>query len=220
MIYAENIFLCIAAPLLIGLLLLRGETRRFIGFFGLGILACLLATYVNGYVAVLVVNDHASLSAAQIMVQVTPICEELMKALPVFIFAAVTLPRRRDIVAVALAVGLGFATFENICYLAQYGAQDMAFVLIRGFSAGVIHAVCAALLGYGYAALHKRGRLVVPGAFALLCLSATYHGIYNLLVMAGGAWQTAGYILPLLTAGVILFFVLLKGNGFRSEPES
>jgi RsiW-degrading membrane proteinase PrsW (M82 family) len=215
--YAENIFLCIAAPLLIGLFLLRGETQRFIGFFGLGILACLLATYVNNFITPFTTFDYASLSEAQIMVQVTPICEELMKALPVFIFTALALPKRQDIIAVALAVGLGFATFENICYLAQYGAQDMAFVLIRGFSAGVIHTVCAAVIGYGYAALYQRGRLVVPGVFALLCLSTTYHGIYNLLVAASGLWQTIGYILPLVTAGIILFFIFRSGNRLRLE---
>jgi RsiW-degrading membrane proteinase PrsW (M82 family) len=218
MIYAENVFFCIAGPLLIGLFLLKGETRRFIGFFGLGILACLLASYVNGFVALFTNTGYASLTSAQIMVQVTPICEEVMKALPVFVFVALALPKREDIIGVALAVGLGFATFENICYLAQYGAQDMAFVLIRGFSAGVTHAVCAALLGFGYAALYKRGRLVVPGVFALLCLSTTYHSIYNLLVTAGGAWQTVGYILPLVTAGIILFLILWKGNRLPLVP--
>jgi RsiW-degrading membrane proteinase PrsW (M82 family) len=127
-------------------------------------------------------------------------------------------PKGRDIVTTALAVGLGFATFENICYLMQYGTEDMSFVLIRGFSAGVTHTVCAAILGYGFAALYRRGRLAVPGAFALLCLSATYHGIYNLLVAETGAWRTVGYILPLATAGVILFVLLWNGNRLRAEP--
>jgi RsiW-degrading membrane proteinase PrsW (M82 family) len=216
-IYAENIFLCIAAPLLIGIVFLRGETQRFIGFFGLGILACLLGTYINSFIAsTIILNSHASLSTAQIMVQVTPICEEFIKALPVLLYVALIQPERKDIIAVALAVGLGFATFENISYLLQYGSESMAFVLVRGFSAGMIHAVCAALLGFGFAAFYKRERLALPGVFALLCLSSTYHGIYNLLVASDGIWRTIGYALPLATAGAILFFILWNGTRLYS----
>jgi RsiW-degrading membrane proteinase PrsW (M82 family) len=219
MIYMENIFICLAAPLVIAFFLLNGEARRFVGFYWLGILVCLLAAYVNNYAAALLAdNGYASLTTAQSMAQVTPICEEILKALPLFIFAAIRQPKRGEIPIVALAVGLGFATFENICYITQYGAAEIAFVLIRGFSAGVTHAVCAAILGYGFAPFCGRGRLAAPVGFALLCAASTYHAIYNLLVAGDGGWRTVGHVMPIATAAVILFFVMRKGNALHAEP--
>jgi len=217
MIYMENIFICISAPLLIGMLLLRGETRRFILFYWLGVLICMFSAYINSYVAATLENNgEASLTVAQSMVRVAPIFEEALKALPVFVFAALTVPKRRELVAVALAVGLGFATFENICYIMVHGAEDLTFVLIRGFAAGVTHAVCAAILGFGFALFYGRSKLVWAGAFSLLCVSSTYHSIYNLLVASEG-WQAAGYTMPLITAAVILFFATRQGELFREE---
>ena len=220
MIYTENVFVCLAAPLLIALFLLKGETRRFIGFFVLGLTACLLSGYINSYIIAAVSgNDIASLTTAQSLVRVTPVSEEVMKALPVFLFAAIALPKREDVISVAFAVGLGFATFENICYIAQYGASDLAYALVRGFSAGVMHTICAALVGYGLSRLLGRGRLVMPGAFALLCASSTFHAIYNLLSGSdNGAWRAMGYFLPLLAAAAILLWRLFpKTQGKAAE---
>jgi len=206
-IYTENIFVCLAAPLLIAVFLLKGETRRFIGFFLLGLTACILSGYINSFIAIAVTdNGRATLTVAQALVRMTPICEEVMKALPVFFFLAMASPRREDLVAVAFAVGLGFATFESCCYITQYGAEDFFFALIRGFSAGVMHTICAAILGYGLALVYGRGRLVAPVAFALLCASCTFHSIYNLLSAAQGAWRAAGYLLPVITAAAILLW--------------
>ncbi|MDR0424348.1 MAG: PrsW family intramembrane metalloprotease [Clostridiales Family XIII bacterium] len=106
----------------------------------------------------------------------------------------------------------GFATFENICYISRHGAEDFFFVLVRGFSAGVMHAVCAAVLGYGLAFVYRRGRMAFPGAFALLCVASTFHGIYNLLVAGEGGLRTAGYIMPLIVVAAILFVI---GNGMH-----
>jgi len=207
MIYTENIFVCLAAPLLIALFLLGGDTRRFFGFSMLGLTACLLSGYINSYIAAAVAeNGRAPLTIAQTLVRITPVCEEVMKALPVFFFAAILAPKREDVIAVAFAVGLGFATFENCCYITQYGAGDFLFALIRGFSAGVMHTICAAILGYGLALFHGRGRLAAPGAFALLCASSTFHAIYNLLAASRGAWRTMGYLLPVITAAGILLW--------------
>lgn len=207
MIYMENIFVCLAAPLLIAVFLIKGEARRFVAFFLLGITACILSAYINSFFAGAAAdNGYASLTTAQAVVRITPVCEEVMKALPVFFFIALWNPERNNIVAVAFAVGLGFATFENCCYITQYGAQDFLFALVRGFSAGVMHTICAAIIGYGLALVHGRGRLTMPGAFALLCASSTFHAIYNLLSAASGAWRTAGYLMPVAAAVALLIW--------------
>ncbi|MEG0092270.1 MAG: PrsW family intramembrane metalloprotease, partial [Oscillospiraceae bacterium] len=50
----------------------------------------------------------------------------------------------------------------------------------------------------------KRPWLKLAGTLGLLCAAITYHGIYNLLVSAGGAIQTVGYCFPILTVAVAL----------------
>jgi len=209
----ENIFICLAAPLIIAFFLLQGETRRFTGFYILGLLICLFSAYINSYFAAVITGDGlAKMTAEQTVIQITPIVEEVMKALPVFLFVAIASPQPGMIIGVSLAVGLGFASFENICYITRQGAEDFIFVLIRGFAAGVKHAVCAAITGYGLALVYRRGRMAYPGAFALLCVTSTFHGIYNLLVAGSGWVRTAGYIMPLITAAAILIAVMRRGG--------
>jgi RsiW-degrading membrane proteinase PrsW (M82 family) len=207
-IYAENIFICLAAPLLIAVFLLRGEARRFVVFFTIGFAACLLSAYINSFlVAATAELAYGSLSVAQATIRLTPVCEEVMKALPVFFYVAVAAPQKRAVIPVALAVGLGFATMENIFTIAQYGAQDLLFTLIRGFSVGVMHAICAAIPGFGLTLVMGRRYLAPAGAFGLLCAATTYHAIYNLLVSVPGTARMVGYMLPVATVAVLLFFV-------------
>lgn len=210
MIYTENIFVCLAAPLVIALFLIKGEARRFIGFFSLGLLACLLSGYVNSFVAAAAAqNGYVSMTAAQSMIRLTPVCEELMKALPVFFYAAVFSPKRSRVIAASLAVGLGFATLENVCYITQYGVSDFLFALMRGLSSGVMHATCAAILGYALAFIYGQERMAFTGSFAALCAATTFHASYNLLVSADGLWRVAGYALPIITAVALLAVRLL-----------
>ena len=76
-----------------------------------------------------------------------------------------------------------------------------------------IFIVCAAILGGGFAAFYRRGRLAVPGGFALLCASSTFHAIYNLMVAEGGAWRLAGHIMPLVALlAMLLFTFFIRKN--------
>ena len=203
MIYSENIFFAIAMPLFIALFLIRGGTRRFIGFFICGLLACLLGAYINGYLTI-----ASGMTASEAAVKLTPICEELLKAIPVLFYMASMKPKRDSLIAAALAVGLGFATFENACMLIQAGASDFLFALIRGLVAGVTHAVCAAMLGYGFVFISdkKHNYLLLPGILGILCATSVFHATYNLLVTAPVGWQSAGYALPMLAAFAILWW--------------
>ena len=217
MIYLENIFVSLAVPLVIAVCLLKGETRRFLVFCILGLLSCLLSAYINSALASAVLtNGYASLTMRQSMAQITPICEEILKAAPVFFFVAVQRPKRDAIIAVSLAVALGFAVFENCWYVMQHGG-DFVFALTRSLSAGIVHAVCAAILGFGLALTHRRGRLAAPCAFALLCATSTFHAIYNLLIAAEGAWRGLGYAFPLSAAA--LFFIIGTNKSIRGNAE-
>ncbi len=194
-----NFLVCLAPPLIIAMLLLQGEAKRFMAFMLAGLVICLLATTINSFLA-----SMANFDTTTAAIKLTPICEEILKAFPVLFFVLVYSPAKKDIVTAALAVGLGFTMLENCGFLAQYESIGLAFAALRGFSAGVLHAVCATLLGYGLAFVQERKYLALPGALALLCTSTTLHAIYNLLVLASGAWRTVGMMIPLVTTGVLL----------------
>ena len=50
--YIENIYICLAAPLLIVVLCLRGQGKRSILFVLGGMTACLLSSYISTFLAV------------------------------------------------------------------------------------------------------------------------------------------------------------------------
>ena len=187
-----SLYIALAAPLLIAVFLLRAAARRFVAFFLVGLTTCLLAAYINTFLA-----TSTGIDAVEAMVKLTPISEEVLKALPLFFYLAVFKPKRANIANSALAIGLGFAMMENAhALIGAAASEQLILALARGFAAGVMHAACSAGLGYALAWVHRRRYLVGPVAFGLLCITSTCHAIYNLFISAGGAWEIAGYLLP------------------------
>jgi RsiW-degrading membrane proteinase PrsW (M82 family) len=80
MIYAENVLICIAVPLIISLLFIRGGARRFVLSFLAGMVACLLAAYVGGFI-----ENASGMKAEDTSVFISPIIEEVMKLIPVLL---------------------------------------------------------------------------------------------------------------------------------------
>lgn len=200
MIYAENVLIFLIAPFVAGLFLLKGESRRFVGFFLTGAVICLLSSYINSFVA-----GVLGLSSIEAIIEITPMVEEVMKALPLLFFMIIFTPKKETIFQCAIAVGIGFATFENCCYVITQGAEDITFVLIRGFAVGIMHVLCAAMLGFALSFGNAQQHFAWLGVFASIAICITYHSVYNLMVSGGGAWQLYGYFMPFLTIIGIIF---------------
>ncbi len=198
----ENIFVCLVAPLTLMFFLLSGEARRLNLFLIVGMTVCLVAGNVN-----LALAAWFNYSLADASVLLAPVCEEFFKLLPLLFYTFFFRLSSNQIFAAAIAVGIGFATLENCCYIIQYGSQDLWFILIRGFAAGFMHGICTALMGLGLNEVRTQKKLAYTGTFALLCLAATYHASYNLLVQATDYKQYFGVFLPIVTA---LAWVLLR----------
>ena len=122
-----------------------------------------------------------------------------MKLLPLLFYLLVFEPESRYIKSAALTVAAGFATFENICYLIQNGAEDLRFLLVRGFGAGAMHIVCGAFIACGLTYVWQRGWLKAAGTCGLLGAAVAFHGLYNLLIAYGGRMQYIAYAMPLVT---------------------
>lgn len=193
MTYIENTFVCIAAPLLVAAFCVGRKYLRFFLFTFAGMGACLVSAYVNTFFAALY-----SASAFHAAVEIAPVVEEIIKLLPLLFYLLVFEPEPEKIRPAILTVAAGFATFENICYLIQHGAEQPGFLVIRGFGTGAMHIVCGAIVGYGLLYVWRKGWLKAAGTCGLLGTAVIFHGIYNLLIAYGGWVSYAAYAMPVL----------------------
>lgn len=200
--YIENTFICLAAPLLLAILCLRRDARRYLIFLLAGMTACLFSAYVSAYAAGVAGADVAAASH-----EIAPAVEEIIKFLPLLFYLMVFDPEKRSAINGALLVAVGFATFENVCFLAAYGTSDLPRLLIRGFGTGAMHVVCGMVVATGLFFLWDRTWLRAVGAFALLCFVTTFHAVFNVFVAQTGAVFWIGSAIPLmLLLAWLLFF--------------
>lgn len=203
MSYIENIYVCLAAPIIISALCMRERGRRMILLVLGGMTVCLLSSYISTFLASL---NGLSLMTASL--EITPMVEEVMKSLPVFFCLLVFDLKREEIADAVLMTAVGFATFENACYLTNNGADRILHLVIRGFGTGAMHVVTAFLVALGLLYFWDRIWLRVAGTLGLLSVAMTYHGIYNILVSQSGPAAYVGYIIPMVT--VVISFVFVR----------
>ena len=205
--YIENIFICLAIPLLISAICLKGSRRRAIIFLLSGMTACLFSSYISTFVSASLHADRLSAS-----LEIAPMVEEIMKLFPLLFYLMVFEPRIEDATGSMLMIAAGFATFENVCYLTVNGAARIGHLLIRGFGTGAMHVVCGAVVSVGLLHLWDRLWLRTAGTIGLLSLAITYHGVFNILVSQTGTAARIGYVIPLVTT-----VVLLASNGLTRD---
>ena len=196
MTYIENIFLCMASPLLVAALCMGRRHLRLFLFCIAGMLVCLLSAYINTFLASVCQAD-----ALAATVEIAPVVEEVMKLLPLAFYLLVFEPEGERIKPAAITVALAFATFENVCYLIQNGADRFTFIFFRGFGTGAMHVLCGLIVG-GLAYAWQRAWLKVAGTCGLLGAAITLHATYNLLIAYGGAAQYIAYALPVMLIAV------------------
>ena len=199
--YIENVFVCLAAPLPVAVLCMRGRGRRMVLFLLGGMTVCLLSSYISTFLAAV---QGADLTSASL--EIAPLVEELMKLIPVLFYIVVFEAGREEAFDSILMTAIGFATFENACYLTQNGAERLSHLLIRGFGTGAMHVVCGGIIAIGLFRIWNRAWLRAVGTVALAALAISYHGIYNILVFQSGAVAVTGCLIPLFTALLGLIF--------------
>lgn len=195
MIYAENIFICIVVPLLVSLFFIKDKVRHFVIFLFLGMTMCLLSAYISAFFGSL-----EGASAEDTSVFISPVIEEIMKFFPVAFLLLVFDPDDELITLSAIAIGIGFATFENCCYILTFGAESLPYILIRGLAVGVMHIVSITSLALWLIFVKRMKALSFPAVVGGLSLAMIFHALYNLLVSVKGITSIVGYLLPMLTA--------------------
>lgn len=186
------LFISISIPLLLMALLMEKKARLPISFMIIGIFVSVFASEVNGLLSNLLSMDTCSMT-----VIVTPVSEELLKALPVLYYAIVISDKRERLFTASMAIGIGFALLENAYFLLNSDNFTIIIAIIRAFGAGLMHGMCTLLVGVGISFVKKKSKLFVVGTFGLLSTAIVYHGIYNILIQS--EFSTVGALLPIAT---------------------
>lgn len=193
MTYIENIFICLAIPLLLTIPFRKGSSRRFTMFTIIGMGICLLSAYVNSFFM-----GIRGIDALQATVEITPVCEEVMKLLPLLFYFLIFEPEYEKLPETAIAIAVGFATFENVCYLTEHGAENFLYLLIRGISAGALHVLCGTFCGLSISYVFRRNWLALTGTIGIFGACVCFHALYNLLITGSIYFKIIGYLFPSL----------------------
>ena len=211
MIFAENILVCIAVPFLVSLFFIRGEVRYYMTAFLLAMAASLIAAYISGFLSL-----AAEMNENDASIFISPMVEELLKLLLLLFFLLLFEPTDRMLVMLAVAIGVGFATFENCCYILTYGAESLTYIMIRGLAVGVMHIVSILSLTIWLIFTNKMKVFSFPAVVGGLALAMIFHALYNLLVSETGITRIIGYMLPLLSA-IFLYYLCRNLPHFSAE---
>ena len=186
------LFVSIFIPILLMTLLVEKKSRFPMIFVLVGIFASVFASEVNGYLLQILPMDQYSIT-----VTVTPVSEEVLKALPVLYYAIVISDKKEKLFTASMAIGIGFAVLENAFYLISNPNFSMLNAVIRAFGAGLMHGMCTLLVGVGISFVKKKRKLFTVGTFGLLSTAIVYHGIYNILIQS--EYSIVGALLPIAT---------------------
>ena len=167
MTYIENIFVCIAAPLLVAAFCMGKKYYRFYFFAFAGMAACLLSAYINTFFARLYNADLINATT-----QIAPVVEEIIKLLPLLFYLLVFEPKAEKINAAVLIVPPA-SPFENICYLTKT-AQSSSPSCLCAFRNGRHAHRQRGNVGYGLTYVWQHGWPKIAGTAAFSALPSLF----------------------------------------------
>ena len=204
------LFVSVFVPILLMACLIEKKARQPIIFVLIGIFVSVFAAEVNGLLQMLL-----PMSTFEVTIIVTPITEEILKAVPILVFAIVLDAKKEALFTAAMAVGIGFAVLENAYYLLNDASFNMIDAIVRAFGAGLMHGMCTLLIGVGISFVKKKNKIFMVGTFALLSTAITYHGIYNMLVQSD--YRAVGFLLPISTYIPFVVWRMNKKKSIKSK---
>ena len=207
------LFVSVFVPILLMALLVEKKARLPILFLLVGLFVSVFASEVNSFLSKALLMDYYRTT-----VVVTPITEELFKALPILFYAVVISDKRERLFTASMAVGIGFAILENAFWLLDDSHFNMLNALIRAFGSGLMHGMCTLLVGVGISFVKTRSKMFVVGTFGLLSTAIVYHGVYNILIQSN--YHIVGALLPIATYIPFLIWRLrIKSDSAASRQD-
>lgn len=200
------VFMCFALPFLLGIPIARKQTRLVLLYTFIGMCCCLFISEVNGLINSLIGQDMFYLTT-----NITPLTEELIKMLPILIYAIFISSERQTLLTLAFMTGLGFALLENATILVEtvlvQGSVDTLWALIRTLGAGLLHSLCTTAVGVGISFICDQKKMFLCGSFALLSMAIVYHSVYNTLIQSD--YKYLGAAMPMITYMVVIVILVI-----------
>ena len=186
------LFLCATVPMIPAVYMLPDrQSRLFLIYMLLGMVVCLIASEANSLLLGFYGGD-----ARYVSCNITPIVEEVLKALPVLYFAIFFSDDRDTLLSISFAMGLGFAVLENMVILTgNIASVTVIWAFVRGFGAARMHSACTSLIGRGIRYVHKRRKLFYCGTFSLLISAVIAHALFNTLIQSPYRLAAYGVVL-------------------------
>ena len=195
------VFICVAIPFLLSIPLMTREMRPIMIYILIGMFACLFVSEVNG-----IIRNLLDADMYYITTNITPVTEELVKAVPVFIYAFFVTRDKHKLIPVAFACGVGFSLLENTAILVdtvfESGEISILWALIRTFGAGLLHGMCTAIVAIGLTFMKTARKFAIPGTIALMEFAILYHSIFNSLIQSD--YRYLGASIPMITYLIML----------------
>ncbi len=200
------IFISVAVPLIMLLFMMEKRSRSIVGFVIMGIVCAVVSYEINS-----LIKELFRINEFDFRIFVSPITEEIIKFLPILLFLFPKFRKKENLVEISMALGIGFAIFENI-YLLVWSREyvNIIWSLIRGFSTGLMHGMTTSTVSFIMKFIKKR-KFFYTGMLGLLCISITYHGIYNMFIES--RYNYIGIITPILTY-VFIWYMLKKYKNY------
>ena len=201
------VFICFALPFLLGIPIVRKQTRQVLLFTFIGMCCCLFISEVNG-----LLNASIGQDLFYVTTNITPLTEELIKMLPILIYAIFISSERQALLTIAFMTGLGFALLENSTILVEtvvvHGSIDILWALIRTLGAGLLHSLCTTAVGVGISFIRDQKKIFLCGTFALLSSAIVYHSVYNSLIQSD--YKYLGAAMPMLTYLIVVTILVVS----------
>ncbi|MBO6231578.1 MAG: PrsW family intramembrane metalloprotease [Ruminiclostridium sp.] len=198
---SEILFICIVMPMIPMLFVLPDKkSRLFVGYLMVGSLICLMAGALNLFLLQIFNGDMLYVTTT-----ITPISEEVLKAIPVLYLAIFFTDDRETLLSASFALGVGFAILEDAVILAQNpSAISLGWAFTRVVGAALMHGACTAMVGMGMSYIRKRRKLFFCGTVALLIAAILFHATFNVLVQS--SFRIAAFLLPMSLYLPVIFY--------------
>ena len=216
------VFICFALPFLLGIPIVKKQMRQILVFIFIGMCCCLFISEINSLIYEAIRQDIFD-DLYYMTTNITPVTEEVIKALPILLFAIFISSERQTLLTNSFMVGLGFALLENSSILVEtvikQGSFDILWALMRTLGAGLLHSLCTTSVGVGISFIRDQKKFFLCGTFALLAAAIVYHSIFNSLIMADvKELRYAGAVMPMVTyLAVIAVLVLVYRKGKKKD---
>ena len=189
-------------PIGLMLAIFKGRSRLVMSFVIAGIFTALFAGEIDGYIL-----NTTGFTAEFMSVNISPVTEEILKAIPIVLLAFLIKPDRQLLLECSIGIGVGFALLENIFTFSGFSDVSVGWAFVRGFGSGLMHSVSTVAVGFAMSFIIEKHKIFFSGSIAALSLAIIYHSVYNIIVMSNFGFL--GTILPFITY-IPLLFILNK----------